>query len=42
MLNEMDWEVREMIKDISDKKQKDEKYQMQRQARYNKYMLKRL
>ena len=42
MFNEMDWEVRELIKDISDKKQKDEEYQMQRQARYNKYMLKRL
>ena len=37
----LDWRVKEIIKDIKEKQQKDAQYQRQRQARYDKYILKR-
>ena len=40
ILNQMDWRDKEMIIRIKEQKQKDEEYQRQKQARYNKYILK--
>ena len=37
---ELGWEEKEMVKSILDKQKKEEEYQRQRQARYNKYILK--
>ena len=39
-LRGMDWRDKEMIIRIKEQKQKDEEYQKQKQARYNKYILK--
>ena len=38
---QLGWEVKEMIKMIREKRKSDEEYQRQRQARYDKYILKR-
>ena len=35
---ELGWRDKEMIKSILDKQKRDEEYQRQRQARYNKYI----
>ena len=34
------WEEKEMVKSILEKQKRNEEYQRQRQARYNKYILK--
>ena len=39
--SELGWEGKEMIKMIREKRKSDEEYQRQRQARYDKYILKR-
>ena len=38
-LGGMDWRDKEMIIRIKEQQQKDEEYQKQKQARYNKYIL---
>ena len=37
---ELGWEEKEMIQMIREKQKRNEEYQRQRQARYNKYILK--
>ena len=40
-LRGMDWRDKELIKGTQEQKQKDEEFQKQKQARYNKYILRK-